>query len=254
MKRFTLLPLLLLAPLASHAVSVSGPDAAACTQIISAIERLACFDALAGTPPRPVERPARTVSIDAAPMAPPSLLPDEPAPALDIAPPVAAEQPPPFLPAPTLASDLVRMNEAARQAGDTAFLLSHTQDEHAGQHRVMISAPAQAAGPPTYLAISCLSNISRLQLVAEQPFERNQISIRLHIDERPLSAARRWRVLDEGNVVDAGRGLVAIEQLRPFVAGAQLRVESDYAPLNGLTFNATGLQALLSRQREACHW
>lgn len=277
MKRFTLLPLLLLTPLlltplllaplllapsASHAVSVSGPDAAACTQIISAIERLACFDAQAGTPPRPVERTERTGSIDPAPMGLPGLLPDEPALALDIAPPVTADQPPPNLPAPnlgttpgtTLASDLVRMNEASRQAGDTEFLLSHTLDQQAGQHRVMISAPAQAAGPPTYLAISCLSNISRLQLVAEQPIERDQISIRLHIDERPLSAARRWRVLDEGNVVDAGRGLVAIEQLRPFVAGAQLRVESDYAPLNGLTFNATGLQALLARQREACHW
>ena len=254
MKPFTLLPLLLLASAGSHAMSVSGPQAVPCTQIVSAIERLACFDAQAGTPPRPAEFPARTVAIDPAPTGPTTLLPDEPAPAPGMAPPLPTERPLPFLPAPTLATDLVRVNEAARQAGDTAFLLSHTQDQQAGQHRVVISAPAQTEGPPTYLAISCLSNISRLQLVAERPFDRDQINIRLHIDDRPLSAARRWRVLDEGNVVDAGRGLVAIEQLRPFVAGAQLRVESDYAPLNGLTFNATGLQALLSRQREACHW
>ncbi|MNS93341.1 hypothetical protein D3C71_1606120 [compost metagenome] len=80
------------------------------------------------------------------------------------------------------------------------------------------------------------------------------MTVQLYMDDRPLSAARPWRVLAEGNVADAGRGLVAIDQLRPFVAGQRLRVESDYALFNGLTFNATGLQALLSRQREACHW
>ncbi len=62
-------------------------------------------------------------------------------------------------------------------------------------------------------------------------------------------AARPWRVLDEGN--GGGRrtrGLVAIDQLRPFVAGQRLRIEAT-TQLNGLTFDAGGLQALLSRQR-----
>ena len=246
-------PLLLLVAAAWHSHAQADTDPRICTIIVSAVERLACFDAAAGTPPAPTPvRPALA--------APAPITPGRPAP--NASPDVStAAMPSQTGPRPvasafiaTRSSELVRQNESARQPQDTAFLMSYTDDEQPGQQRVVISAPALGAGPPIYLAISCLSNISRLQLLAEQPFPQHHINIRLYMDDRPLSAGKPWRVLDEGNVADAGRGLVAIEHLRPFVAGTHLRVESDYAPLNGLTFDATGLQALLARQREACHW
>jgi len=31
-------------------------------------------------------------------------------------------------------------------------------------------------------------------------------------------------------------------------------MESDYVPFDGLVFDASGLKALVDRQREACHW
>ncbi|MGE8565920.1 hypothetical protein D3C85_340960 [compost metagenome] len=201
----TLLMLLMAAP-AGHAALAADTPLRQCTQLISNVERLACFDAATDTPPS-----AR-------------------------------------------ASDVIRQNESSRPEGDSTFLITESTEPPAGQPRVVISAPALNTQPPIYLAITCLSNISRLQLLADRPYERHQMTVQLYMDDRPLSAARPWRVLAEGNVADAGRGLVAIDQLRPFVAGQRLRVESDYALFNGLTFNATGLQALLSRQREACHW
>ncbi|WAI86153.1 MULTISPECIES: type VI secretion system-associated protein TagO [Achromobacter] len=201
----TLLMLLMTAP-ASHAALAADTALRHCTQLISNVERLACFDAAMGTPPS--ARP----------------------------------------------SDLIRQNESSRPEGDSTFMLTESNEPPAGQQRVVMSAPALNTQPPIYLAITCLSNISRLQLLADRPFARHQMTVQLYMDDRPLSAARPWRVLPEGNVADAGRGLVAIDQLRPFVAGERLRVESDYALFNGLTFNASGLQVLLSRQREACHW
>ncbi|WP_287142795.1 type VI secretion system-associated protein TagO [Achromobacter sp.] len=243
MKLATPLVLLMLAAPAGQAADNIEASARECTAIVSAVERLACFDLAAGTPPAPSSSYRRSVAVD--PTASSSTAPANQA---------ASDASAQLLPPSTRAADIVRQNEAARTEGDRTFLISDSNEPPSGQQRVVISAPALNMRPPIYLAITCLSNISRLQLLTERPFERHQMTVQLYMDDRPLSPARPWRVLDEGNVADAGRGLVAIEQLRPFVAGTRLRLESDYAPVNGLAFDATGLQALLSRQREACHW
>jgi type VI secretion system protein VasI len=81
------------------------------------------------------------------------------------------------------------------------------------------------------------------------------MNIRLLLDGRPLGDARPWQVLDDGQVVDAGRGLVAIDQLRQLAqAGSQLRIESDSAQVDGLKFEASDLHRLITQQRKACHW
>ncbi|AOL09418.1 hypothetical protein WI95_32790 [Burkholderia contaminans] len=152
--------------------------------------------------------------------------------------------------------ELVRLNEAKRDAGETGFRLSRTEEAVPGRWSVVMSAPALggAASPPV-LTISCLSNISRLQLLGSQPIAPNRMNIRLLLDGQPISASVPWQVLEDGTVVDAGRGLVAIEQLRYLVkAGGRLQVESDYAPFSGLLFDATNLHNLMKQQREACHW
>ncbi|WP_221625068.1 type VI secretion system-associated protein TagO [Burkholderia contaminans] len=216
--------------------AAAGPSAAAmktCTSIVSAIERLSCFDTLAGTPPAPV------AAIPAAQR--------------NEAPPAAGSQKP--AKPPTIV-DLVRLNEAKRVAGETGFRLSRTEEAVPGRWSVVMSAPALGgATSPPILAISCLSNISRLQLLGSQPIAPNRMNIRLLLDGQPISASVPWQVLEDGTVVDAGRGLVAIEQLRYLVkAGGRLQVESDYAPFSGLLFDATNLHDLMKQQREACHW
>lgn len=219
---------LLLAAANCHAQPAQGDARVDCTTIVSDMERLACFDAAAGTPPSLV--PRASGSVDTPTQAASSRTVSD-------------------------VTELIRQNEAARRERDSLFLISRSEDRLPGQTRVMISAPALDAAPqPTYLAISCMSNISRLQLLTHRPPDRNRISIRLFIDERALSTARPWQVMEEGNVIDAGRGLVAIDLLRQFSSGGRLRVESDYAPINGLMFNAEGLHALIAQQREACHW
>lgn len=199
-----------------------------CVAIVSAVERLACFDERDGTPPLPVVPRGQSDDHDAAPR----------------------------IVVPSIA-DLVRDNETARSAQDEArFLIMESSDLALDQPQVVISAPALGvAEQRPYLAVSCLSNITRLQLLVDQPIERNQVLMRLVLDERPITASKvPWQVLEVGNVVDAGRGLVAIDQLRRVSEGARLRLESDYIPFDGLVFDASGLKGLVDRQREACHW
>ncbi|RQS75663.1 type VI secretion system-associated protein TagO [Burkholderia sp. Bp8963] len=211
--------------------AASGATGKACTGIVSAVERLACFDAATGTPPAQTIRMPEQVD---------TLSPDSGK---------ALVKPPEIV-------DLVRRNEAARPAGATGFRLSRDEDELPGRWRVVISAPAMggAAAAPI-LAISCLSNISRLQLLMSHPVGPNRMDIRLLLDGKPISSSVPWQVLEDGTVVDAGRGLVAIEQLRYLVSAAsRLQVESNYPPFSGQVFDATDLHALMKQQREACHW
>lgn len=205
------------------AVAVTNASAAAkdCPAIVSPLKRLECFDLAADTP------------IHHAPVAP-----------------RAISRVLPIV-------DLVQRNEAKRSPEDQRFLLSSfPEPDNEQQQRLVISAPALGALPPwPYLAISCESGISRLQLVLDEPAKPNKIRIQLFKDERPVSEAYQWQVLDDaGLVVDAGRGLQAISLLRNMGGGQRLRLESDYFRLHGLVFDAEGLGELIEQERQACRW
>lgn len=204
--------------------TAAGPD---CTRITSALERLACFDAIAETPPTyPSQQPPAAAVVAEPVVKPPHI------------------------------TRLVNANEAGRRPEETASRISSSADALPGQDKVVISAPAlSGTAAETYLAISCLSNISRLQLLSADPLPVNHITIRLLLDGRPITAARPWQVLEDGTVSDAGRGLVAIEQLRHLTRKAQLlQVESNHGPFDGMRFDASALAEQMSRQREACQW
>lgn len=208
-------------------VAAAGRD---CTTIVSALERLACFDAAAGTPPTLPTTAAGAAALPAIEPASPVRVPD--------------------------IVSLVRRNESRRKSEQTGMLLLRVADVLPGRFSVVISAPALGGVEPRpLLAISCLQNISRLQLLTGQPLPVNRLNIRILLDGRPISPGRPWQVLEDGTVTDAGRGLVAIEQLRHLTRPArQLQLESDHAPFDGLSFDVTALHELMSQQREACHW
>ncbi|MEK2601836.1 type VI secretion system-associated protein VasI [Burkholderia arboris] len=214
-----------------HSAVAANSD---CTTIASPQKRLACFDAKAGTPPPPTSPPA-ALQAKASAAAPTTT-------------PASAKRPD--------ITDLVRSNEAKRHADDTGLLLMRTPEKIPGQDKVVISAPALGGSTPApILAISCLQNISRLQLLTVDALPFNRANLRLLVDGRPVSTSQPWQVLDDGTVTDAGRGLVAIEQLRHLARPAQrLQIESDQGPFNGLVFDVSRLHEQLVQQREACHW
>lgn len=206
------------------AMGVIEAQAAAqdCPAIVSPLKRLECFDLATGTP---IHHP-----------------------------PV---QPQPFVGQVLPIVDLVQRNEVKRQPEDYRFLMStFPEPDNDSQQRLVISAPALGALPPRpYLAISCESKISRLQLVLDEALEPNKIRVQLFNDELPVSKAYQWQVLDDaGLVLDAGRGLPAIALLRHMSGGKRLRLESDYPPLHGLVFDAEGLGELIEQERQVCRW
>lgn len=183
-----------------------------CPQIVSNVERLACFDQAAGTP-------AHVTKLQWS----------------------APEQDSPTL-------RRVMTHEAGRSPEKLTFRLEK------GDDGLMISAPAIASvAPHPYLVISCVQNISRLQLVTAQPIDAGRVMVRLQ-GERGSTLATPWQVTENGQVLDAGRGLPGIEQIKPLIGAHRIQVESDNPAVDGLVFDAQGLDPLIDEARKACRW
>lgn len=188
-----------------------------CPGIVSNLERLACFDEAARTPARVAKHNWSAPEQEA-----PSVL-------------------------------NVLANEVERTPDDLTFHMREL-GEGQTQPRVIISAPAIASVEPrTYLAISCIQNISRLQLIAGEPFNTSRVKVQLK-GERSSTVPAHWQVMENGQVLDAGRGLPAIEQIKALLGAHRIRVTGDHSEIDGLTFDAEGLDPLIDKARKTCRW
>ena len=150
------------------------------------------------------------------------------------------------LEAPTVRRVLI--HETGRAPEDLMFRL---RSEEGG---LLISAPAIASvAPHPYLIISCVQNISRLQLVTAQPVDASRVQVQLR-GERGATATTPWQVMENGQVLDAGRGLPGIEQIKQLIGAHRIHVESDNPAVDGLVFDAQGLDPLIDEARKTCRW
>ncbi|MDD2026862.1 type VI secretion system-associated protein TagO [Pseudomonas putida] len=98
-----------------------------------------------------------------------------------------------------------------------------------------------------------MQNISRLQLVTAQPVDASRVQVRL-LGERGATVPTPWQVMENGQVLDAGRGLPGIEQIRQLIGAHRIHVESDNPAVDGLVFDAQGLDPLIDEARKTCRW
>ncbi|OAS08638.1 hypothetical protein AYO08_08695 [Pseudomonas putida] len=103
------------------------------------------------------------------------------------------------------------------------------------------------------MIISCVQNISRLQLVTAQPVDASRVQVRLR-GERGATVPTPWQVMENGQVLDAGRGLPGIEQIKQLIGAHRIHVESDNPAVDGLVFDAQGLDPLIDEARKTCRW
>jgi len=198
---------------------VSVVAARDCARVVSNVERLACFDEAAGTPAQVTTQTRSAPEHEARSVS------------------------------------RVIANEAGRPVDDLTFRLGiPREDATTGQPWLVISAPAIAASEPrSYLAISCIQNISRLQLITGQPIDASRVRVQLQ-GGRGATAATAWQVMENGQVLDAGRGLPAIEQIKHLIGAQRVQVASDNPGVDGLTFDAEGLDPLIDQARKTCRW
>jgi type VI secretion system protein VasI len=196
-------------------------DISNCTSIRSSIQRLACFDKLFDTP-------AYIEAINI----PPALQPSYGV------------------------IDIIKQQENQRQA-DSYDLLINTSIEHAEtkQQRVVLSAPAIGAiGIRPIFALSCIDNITRIQIILSQPLNATRTALSIQNEKGQQILSEQWKVIEGGYIVDAGRGIPSIQTAQRLKHSKRITLSSDQATLEGLVFDLEKLPQHINQLATACHW
>ncbi|CAH0537433.1 hypothetical protein VMF7928_01107 [Vibrio marisflavi CECT 7928] len=193
-----------------------------CREINNNLQRLACFDNLFNTPLRPAK-----------------------ADKFNEEKPLAWQW--------AISSESNRSNSADTQG---AFLFNQNDTLKLGKH-IWLTAPAVNANPRVpgtdqpILMLSCVENISRVELVFPTAINVNKVPVTLLGNP---TITQQWVSDSSGYVLRTGRGLPAVKLMKSMLSTPRLVMRSSIPELNGLTFNTSHLSSLIKPMRQACHW
>ncbi|ETS31487.1 type VI secretion system-associated protein [Photorhabdus temperata] len=115
--------------------------------------------------------------------------------------------------------------------------------------RVILTTPAIGVLPPRpVLMLSCIDNITRIQVALAKPQDSGTVMISTDITQ--FSAD--WFLRENGYLLESSRGLPGIEQLKRLMTGHTLTIKTG----NGsqITFNISQLEQAVKPLRTACRW
>ncbi|MGJ7116164.1 type VI secretion system-associated protein VasI [Morganella morganii] len=144
----------------------------------------------------------------------------------------------------------IRLRAAANEEKRTAHTVTFiTTQPREGTWPVVMTAPAIGTQPPRpVLMLSCVDNITRMQLVMNSPVTTR--SIRLSTPQTTFSSD--WFIRENGYVLESSRGLAGIDEIKRIMTGDKLTI----TPENGkpVTFDLSQLTESIKPLRAACRW
>ncbi len=102
------------------------------------------------------------------------------------------------------------------------------------------------------LLLTCIDNISRVELIFNKPVAFNYAEVSLGVAGNNMNT--KWQLGEQGLVLRAGRGLPSIALMRFLATGNLAHFRSNIPQINGLEFNTKGLREHIKLLRFACHW
>lgn len=104
------------------------------------------------------------------------------------------------------------------------------------------------AGAGVSFSVACLNQITHVRVRLVQPWEGETVSAM--IDGVPASG--NWFIRDRGHLLEFGRGLVAIDELKRWAGLQQLTLTSDEG--REVRIPLTGLGEAVKPLRQQCRW
>lgn len=137
-------------------------------------------------------------------------------------------------------------NEAQRSDHSVSFITSQPGE---GTWPVIMTAPAIGTQPPRpVLMLSCVDNITRMQLVMNSPV--TQRGIQLSTQQTTFSSD--WFIRENGYVLESSRGLAGIDEIKRVMTGEKLTITPESG--EPVTFDLTDLVQSIKPLRAACRW
>lgn len=143
-------------------------------------------------------------------------------------------------------------NEQSREHS-TLSLLSKAYNTEGGNPMIIITTPALGyKGARPVLMLSCIDNITRLQIAMITPSDKRDINVEISTEKTQFET--RWFFRENGFLLEASRGLEGISEIQRLFKSNTLRIKSNSSTINGLTFNIKNLEQEIKPLRVACHW
>lgn len=133
--------------------------------------------------------------------------------------------------------------ELARVPDSSPFLLR--QDEESGT--AVLTRPALRGAT---LAIGCVNSITHIRLRLDAPWRGESVVVAL--DGQATRSSQSWFIRDQGWLLEYGRGLPAIEELKRWIGHRELQVQAANGAL--LRVDLSGLKEALIPVRQQCRW
>ena len=133
--------------------------------------------------------------------------------------------------------------EQARVPDSPPFLLR--QDEESAT--AVLTRPALRGAT---LAIGCVNSITHIRLRLDAPWRGETVEVAL--DGQAAHSSQSWFIRDQGLLLEYGRGLPAIEELKRWIGHRELQVQAANGAL--LRVDLSGLKEALIPVRQQCRW
>jgi type VI secretion system protein VasI len=103
------------------------------------------------------------------------------------------------------------------------------------------------------LLISCVDNITRMQIGLTHAIDAASFSAKMTMDNG-VSTDYMWRSSGGGYVIDVGRGLYSIKLINSLFDKNYVDVDLKEVGIDKIRFDITGLSDSIKNLRQACHW
>ena len=141
--------------------------------------------------------------------------------------------------------------EKTRTTDSLNFLTKITESED--NPTVVITTPSLGhKSPRPVLMISCVDNITRLQIAMPSPI--NERDVYLDVITNKTSFKTHWFFRENGFLLEASRGLEGISEIQRLFKSSTLRFNSDVPAINELVFKIEDLENEIKPLKAACHW
>lgn len=138
--------------------------------------------------------------------------------------------------------------EKGRSDHSTAFLISEGQGNNP---QVVLTTPAIGVPPPRpVLMLSCIDNITRLQIALVGPLQDGAVTLTADRDRFDV----QWFLRENGYLLESSRGLAGIDEIKRLMSAETLTIDGTNGGSPRLTFNISQLTPALKPLRNACHW
>lgn len=140
--------------------------------------------------------------------------------------------------------------EQMRDSHSTAFLLTETAGDNP---TVILTTPAIGHPPPRpVLMLSCLDNITRLQVALVAPRREGENQVLLTTEAIRFDAY--WFLRESGYLLESSRGLAGIDEIKRLLGAESLTIGLQQGSAGNLKFSIAQLDEAIKPLRSACHW